>query len=418
MASVQPLSSFLESGIRRIPVSELRPGMFVHDLNCAWLDHSFWRTRFLVRDDRTIDAIVREGISEVLIDTRRGLDILPEPTEARAPPDLGSSFARLSEIRRRRSEETTLGEERRRSRLLDQEARAAVHAAMLEARVGQPVGVQRIRPVVERMVSSVARQPDGLVPTVRAQTADRYTLSHPVSSSALMIAFGHALGLTQSEIRDAALGALVHDIGKARVSERVLNKPGRLTPSESVQVRTHVVESRSILLDLPDVSPVTMAVAAQHHERYDGSGYPNRLVGEKISLHGQMAGIVDVYDALTSDSCYHKAISPTEALRRIFEMSPREFKPDLVQAFVRAVGVYPVGTLVRLDNGMLGVVAEQHAGDLLRPVVNVFFDTRERCYVRQTRLDLARRAREGWVSILAAEDYDRWGIDRLRWQPD
>ncbi len=417
MEITSPLMSYLGGAIRKIDVAQLRPGMYVHDLNVGWLDHSFWRRRFMVRHEGTVDAIQREGIREVFIDTHRGLDVAPEPVVASAPPDLGVSYSRVAEIRRRRAEQTTLGEERRRARHVDQEARAVVHSAMQEVRGGRPVGVRRMRPLVDKMVASVLRQPDALVPAVRSQTPDRYHLSHPVSSSALMIAFGNALELSQEEICNIALGALVHDIGKARVSDRVLNKPGRLTPGESVQVRTHVVESRSILLDLPDVAIATMAVAAQHHERYDGSGYPNRLVGEKISLYGQMAGIVDVYDALTSDSCYHKAIAPTEALRRIYEMAPTQFKPELVQAFVRAVGVYPVGTLVRLDNGTMGVVVEQHADDLLRPVVNVFYDAKARCYLPPVRQDLARRSREGWLSIVSAESFENWAIDGARWQP-
>ena len=147
----------------------------------------------------------------------------------------------------------------------------------------------------------------------------------------------------------------------------------------------------------------------------DGSGYSKQLPGERISTLTQMTALVDVYDALTSDRCYHKAISAAEALRKIFDWSKNEFSPQTVQAFMHCVGIYPVGTLVRLQSGRLGVVVEPHETDLLAPKVNVFFSTKSNTYIRPQQIDLSRPfGMGGGDKIMSHESPDKWRVDPFK----
>jgi len=207
----------------------------------------------------------------------------------------------------------------------------------------------------------------------------------------------------------------VHDVGKMQTPDHILNKPGRLTDEEFTVMRHHVVASREILEITPNISQTALQVAAQHHERFDGSGYPHRLKGSEISPIGQMAAIIDVYDAITSDRVYHKGMPPTEALRKLFEWSRFHFNPELVHTFARVVGIYPVGALVRLESGRLAVVVEHRASDVLHPLVRVIFDGRRNHYLKPEDVDLSRPMGHGGADrIVGHESPEKWQIDPMR----
>jgi HD-GYP domain-containing protein (c-di-GMP phosphodiesterase class II) len=180
-------------------------------------------------------------------------------------------------------------------------------------------------------------------------------------------------------------------------------------------MRHHVVASREILEITPNISQTALEVAAQHHERYDGSGYPNRLKGDGISRIGQMAAIIDVYDAITSDRVYHKGMAPTEALRKLFEWSKFHFNPELVHAFARVVGIYPVGALVRLESERLAVVVEQRESSMLQPLVRV--DLRRKAELlpeARGRGPLAADGQGGADRIVGHESPEKWQIDPMK----
>jgi HD-GYP domain-containing protein (c-di-GMP phosphodiesterase class II) len=243
---------------------------------------------------------------------------------------------------------------------------------------------------------------------------EAYDQQHALSVASMAVALGSTLGIGEETLRQLALGALLQDLGKARIPDDILHKPDRLTAYETRWMRRHVFESQLILEDTPGITDLMLDVVAHHHERLDGTGYPHALSGDQIPLHAQVAAIVDVYDALTSDRSYQQRTEPTEALRQIYGMTSH-FHLDLVQAFVRTVGIYPAGSLVRLDNNYLAVVIEQNRDDLLKPRVCVMFDTRIDRYVRPYLLDLGHRLEP--PSIVGFESYARWGIDPRRWHP-
>ena len=399
--------------IKQIRTDQLKPGMFIHDLNCAWLDHPFITSTFAVRDDATVEKIISLGIREVYIDTVKGADVW----EGRPQQDVNADLERrLQEIAQRAAEKpliVDLKEESARARRIHGEANKIVRHMMDDIRLGQQIQVDRVEPLVENMVDSVFRNQDALLPLARLKHQDNYTFEHSVSVCALLTAFGRSVKLPKEVIHDIALGGLLHDVGKAQVPEKILKKPAKLTDDEFVKMKSHVVRSIELLEKTPGVSSVSKEIAAQHHERFDGTGYPYKLAGEQISLFGQMASIVDVYDAISSERVYHKGMSPTQALKKLLEWSDHHFDPQLVQAFVRTLGIYPTGTLVRLESQRMGVVVQQNEGKLLEPQVRVFYHAGKQHYIPPEMVDIAKSQDR----IASFESYEKWKIDPYQWLP-
>ena len=393
--------------IKLIPVTRLRPGMYVHDLHCGWLQHDFVRNRFLVADADDVARIRALGVAEVSIDTTRGLD--PDAAPAATAPGRPDLAGPPPPAVHTASKATSPPE---RARNLHREANEIVRNLLVDVRLGRQIEIEKVEPLVARIVDSIFASADALLPLARLKQHDNYTFQHSVSVCALMTAFARTLGLPRETIREIAIGALLHDVGKARIPDEILNKPGKLTEAEFECMKSHVVQSKLILMATPGISPIALEVASEHHERYDGSGYPNRLAGEAISLRGRMAAIVDVYDAITSERVYHKGMPPTEALRKLLEWSSNHFEPRLVQAFIRSVGIYPTGALVRLESKRLAVVQAQHADKPTLPRVKVIFHTAGH-YLQPEDLDL-RRSQD---RIVGHEDFAAWNIDPARWLP-
>jgi HD-GYP domain-containing protein (c-di-GMP phosphodiesterase class II) len=311
----------------------------------------------------------------------------------------------------------SLGEERRRSARLIGEAANTVAELMLAARSGRDVDAARLEPVVLKMIESVLRNPDALAPLARLKRQDAYATEHAVATAALIISLGRQLAMPEAELEKLALGTMVKDIGQSAIDARLITKPGMLSQSEYEVVQSHVEEGLSVLQATVRLPETSVAVVLEHHERYNGCGYPYRMAGDEISLAGRMAAIVDTYDAMTSDRPYRPAISPSLALRQLYDQGGSQFDPELVAAFVRTIGVYPVGTLVLLESGHLAVVEELHHENILSPVVRVIFHTGRRQYVEPVRVDLARVIGNHYGQIVRAETYERWGLSPLRWQP-
>ncbi len=399
--------------IKKISIDQLKPGMFIHDLNCGWLDHPFLKSKFHLRDAATIDKIRALGIRELYIDTIKGADVFPARTQQEVSADLDRQLLEIAGKKEDKPIAAELREEAARAKRLHGEANRIVRNLMGDIRLGQQIEVEKLEPMVEGMIDSIFRNQDALLPLARLKHHDSYTFEHCVGVSALMVTFARGLKLPREEIREIALGALLHDVGKARVPDDILNKPARLTDEEFQQMKSHVVQSVIILQNTPGIGEAALQVAGQHHERFDGSGYPNRLQGEAISRFGQMAAIVDVYDAISSERVYHRGMEPTQALRKLLEWSDHHFDPALVQAFIRAIGIYPTGSLVRLESNRLGVVVEQHEDNLLEPVVRVFYHAGKHYYIPPEVVDLAKSQDR----ISAFESYEKWNIDPYQWLP-
>ncbi|MRR50312.1 MAG: HD-GYP domain-containing protein [Rhodocyclaceae bacterium] len=411
-----------EPHLRQVSVDQLRPGMFVHDLQKGWLTHFIWRKQFAIKETADINRLKSEGIREVVIDTRRGDDVRqesPELSQEREKQRFAVLDRKIQEATQKRVEQVrasvSLEEERWRVQYLRRDATATVRDLMTDIRLGKQADIRRAEEVVDKMMASVGRNPDALIPLLRLKSEHAYSYEHSISVAAMVIALGGTLGLENDVIHQASQGALLQDLGKARIPERILDKPGRLNDFEFERIRSHVRESINILENVPGMSDLTMNVVVQHHERVNGSGYPFRLAGDAISLHAQAAAIVDAYDALTSERPFQRRLEPSQALRELYAAAGTHFRPDLIQAFIRTLGIYPVGSLVRLENQTLAVVTEQNRDNLLKPVVRVIFSIRDGRYLRPSVLDLGRRLEA--PAIISIESYERWGIDPQRWQP-
>jgi len=397
--------------IKKINVQQLKPGMFVHDMNCGWMEHPFLTGTLKVKSDKDIEKIVGNGIHEVYIDTAKGLDVVDAPTENEVKAELEHQMMNMAQ-KAKPVASASLREELEKSREVHSEANKIVRNIMHDVRLGKQIELEQIDPMVEQMTASILRNKDALLSLCRIKNKDDYTFLHSVSVGALLISFAHGLNLGRDTIRLLGVGGILHDIGKTKVPDEILNKPGKLTEEEFLIMKSHVVHSRDILAETPGIAQASLDVAAQHHERFDGSGYPLGLKGPEMSVYGQMASIVDVYDAITSDRCYHKGMEPTEALRKMFEWSKFHFNPELIHTFVRTIGIYPVGTLVMLESGKIGVVIEQHEKDLTRPVVRAVFDSRKSYYITPEDIDLSKPlGRGGGDKIVSHESPAKWGIE-------
>ncbi|HEU4852134.1 MAG TPA: HD-GYP domain-containing protein [Telluria sp.] len=401
--------------LKKVDVSQLRVGMYVHDISCDWMNHPFARNRFLICSEEEIRKIVQAGIHDVVIDSSLGLDVMHAPTLAEARAKTEEEIVQLASAPPPLVQRVSLGEELKRASAIRTQAAGLVRTVMQDARLGRAVQVDQVGPMVENITESILRNPGALVGLLRIKNADDYTFLHSVAVCTLLVAFCRSRGMDSEVTYEAGLGGLLHDTGKALVPDKILNKPGRLTEEEFDIIRRHPRDGYDILRKSPGIGPIPLDITLHHHERCDGTGYPEKQDAGSISELAQMAAIVDVYDALTSDRCYHKGMPAADALRKIFEWSKFHFNPKLAQEFIRCVGIYPVGTLVLLESGRLGVVTEPHETRLLEPKINVFFHTGRQAYITPTAIDLSRPVGNGGADrIVSHESPEKWNVDPMR----
>ena len=393
--------------IKKVSKIDLRLGMFIQDLNCGWMEHSFLRNSFMLRKDSDLQKIMDSGISEVYIDTVKGIDASGSPTLGEVQADLAARMLDLSSPKPPPGGHTTHLEELGFAKKIQQEANKVIHSVLGDVRLGRQIQVERLQPVVAQITESILRNPGTLVSLGRIREGDTYTFQHSVSVCTLLVSFCHYLELSPEIIHEAGIGGMLHDIGKMRVPDHILNKPAKLTDEEFAIMKEHVTLGLEILRGTPGISRTVVQVAGEHHERFEGSGYPEQLQGGEISQLGRMAAIVDVYDALTSNRIYHKGMEPPAALTKLFEWSDHHFDAELVQHFIQAIGIYPVGSLVKLASNRLGVVMEQSAQGLLSPKVRVMYDIPRGRRLSPVDIDLADPACDD--SIVCNEDPEVWG---------
>lgn len=400
--------------LKKVDSSQLKVGMYIHDLSCDWMTHPFVRNRFLLTSEDEIRKILNAGIHDVVIDSGRGLDVEDAPSLAEAQAaterEIVEIAAKTPVITR-----VALGDEMRRAVQIRHQASTLVRTVMQDARLGKAIELDQVEPVVQAITESILRNPGALVGLLRIKTKDDYTFLHSVSVCTLLVAFCRSRNIAADVTHQAGLGGLLHDTGKALVPDAILNKPGPLTDEEFAIIKRHPRDGYDILRKTPEVGPIPLDITLHHHERRDGSGYPSKQASEQISELAQMAAIVDVYDAITADRCYHKGMSAAAALRKIYEWSKFHFNPQYAQEFMRCVGIYPVGTMVMLESGRLGVVIEPHETNLLAPKVNVFFNTKQNLYIKPETVDLSRGLGfGGGDKIVGHESAAKWNVDPMR----
>lgn len=379
--------------------------MYIHDLDCGWLEHPFFRSRFTVSDETIIHKIIEADIQHLVIDTEKGIGC-DEETIGKVEAALQENISSTSERKDTDGKQVPAADEIDNARLIYQEATGVIHHLYEEVRLGKQVELEHIEPVTEKIVNSVFRNKDALISLTRIKDKDQYTFMHSVSVSGLMASFALDRGLSRERIKQIVLGGLLHDVGKMMVPGEILNKPGKLTDDEYEIMKSHVLHGVGRLTEVKGLTQDAMDVVSMHHERYDGSGYPRGLKGKEISLVGQMSMVVDVYDALTSIRVYKSAWEPSFTLKKMLEWSDRQFNKQLVGHYIRCLGIYPVGSLVQLKSGLVGIVREQNESDLLRPDLRIIYNSRFEKYVQVKDIQLRKLPDDSIVEAISPEKYN------------
>jgi putative nucleotidyltransferase with HDIG domain len=399
--------------LKRIGVGQLTLGMHLKEFCGSWMDHPFWRTGFVLLDAKDLQIILSSSIKEVWIDCAKGLDIAGGESAV-----LEAESEQQVEVDRRNVADSTrqivpvaASKEIARATKIVRQSKQAVVSMFEEARMGNTVDVGGARLLVEEISDSVSRNPGALISLARLKTADDYTYMHSVAVCAMMVALAKQLGLDEAQVRSAGLAGLLHDLGKAVMPIEVLNKPGKLTDEEFTVIKSHPVEGHKMLLGGVNIDPIVLDVCLHHHEKTDGSGYPSGLKGPEISLFAKMGAVCDVYDAITSNRPYKAGWDPAESLRKMAEWANGHFDPQVFQAFVKSMGIYPVGSLVQLSSGRIGVVVEQTSKSLTTPSVKVFFSTKSNLRILPQIIDLSRP--ENKEKIVSREDPAKWRFPDL-----
>ena len=368
--------------LKKVAVNQLTVGMFVHGFDQSWLKHPFWRSKFLIKEAAMLQEVQASGISDCWIDLSKGQDIQPDkPREAPAAAPVEKQL--LPKLPR-----VSLTQELQEAARLRQRSAQTMKRLFAEVRLGNAIEPAECVALVDDVVDSIDRHPDALLSLVRLKTADEYTYMHSVAVCALMVSLGRQLGLDDDQCREAGMAGMLHDLGKAAMPQDVLNKPGKLTPEEFDIIKTHPRRGFEMLLEGANVSDGVKDVCLHHHERYDGTGYPDKLAGEQISLLARMGAVCDVYDAVTSDRPYKAGWDPANALAQMATWKGH-FDTTVFQTFVKSVGIYPTGSLVKMRSGRLAVVLEQNSTALTKPRVKIFFSTKAGLPLEHQVLDLA-----------------------------
>jgi putative nucleotidyltransferase with HDIG domain len=380
--------------LKKIAISKVQAGMFLHSVEGSWLNHSMWKMRVLIQDEDMLSRVRACGAAECWIDTSQGADVPPELV-APAPP---------------RAPRKSMALELQNASTVLKRSKSAMTSLFSEARMGNAIDTRECMPLVNSIVESVDSNSDALISLCRLKTADEYTYMHSVSVCALMISLGRQLGLDEAMCRDAGMAGLLHDLGKAAMPQDIINKPGKLTDEEFTIIKSHPLKGYEMLMNSGVENERVLDVCRHHHERIDGTGYPDKLPAEKISMIARMSAVCDVYDAVTSDRPYKAGWDPAEAIARMASWQGH-FDPVVLQTFVKTIGIYPVGSLVRMASGKLGVVVEQNSKKLTAPKVKLFFSTKSGMPLEPKLIDLL----EPHVTdkIVARESPENWSFGYL-----
>ena len=394
---------------------QVRIGMFIHRFEGSWFKHPFWRGRFLLVDADDMTAIAQSGIERLIIDTSKGLDV-DEPASLKpagiiapvtATPSRSTNSATVKPARAIRQDD---GRERARieaSRVADR-SKKVMREIFDAARLGKAGQCAAVTAVVADVTTMIEKNRQAFLKVLRLKSKDEYTYLHSVAVCALMINLGRQIKLDEATIADLGTAGLLHDIGKMLVPDALLNKAGRLTDAEFSLMRTHAERGFELLKDIDAVPELALDVCRHHHEKIDGSGYPDNLSGPEISLAARMGAICDVYDALTSNRAYKEAWTPVEAITRM-QSWDGHFDPALLFSFMQSIDTYPVGLIVQLRSNRIGVVLD-NGRRASRPKVLAFYSTREEAWIDNEIVMIGEALSRD--AILANVDPADWGISQ------
>ena len=395
---------------KRISIDQLKIGMKVEKLDRSWLATPFLRNRFTITSSEQIAKLHASGVQQLDVETDEsdqnpttglpvtpGVAEMPEPLSPTTKPEISS---------------VPFAEELPAAKQAYRAAKDIIHHAMDDVRMGRALNMEAVSEVVGSMADSILRSPDALTSLSRVKQFDEYTFFHSVNTSILALSVGKHLGYAREALMQLGTGMLLHDIGKTQIPLEILNKPGRYEAGEFEIMKHHVLRGAEILSSTTGLTDVFLKPTLEHHERVDGTGYPHRRAKTDLSEFGLIAAIVDIYDAVTSDRCYHKGKTPHDTLQLLYQLGTKgHVDGALVQQFVQVVGVYPVGSCVSLSTGETAIVKQINHHDPLQPVVLLITDEAGHRRSSALDLDLSAQTRHPKRTIALILDPSTVGID-------
>ncbi len=406
--------------IEKISLEELRVGMYVCGMEKEAGKPVFFMNNILLKTQADVERMLWNGYACLYInvdepaDPRQGREandgaqaplrqenresVLPAVEEAAGEAQAGplseeALLAAIEECEELQPEggqchgERGFDEELKEAKKVRNEAELLVREFLRDARLGKGIDAEKVTGTVGRMVDSVFRNQDALTSLARLKSFDDYTFAHSVNVCILSLALGRQMELERAELEDLGTGAILHDIGKMLVPDKVLNKPGKLTDEEFAIMKNHA-ELGGEMLSSAKINSTAMLVASQHHERYDGSGYHKGLAKGSIHIFARIAAVADVYDAMTSKRVYQNGMVPEEALKKLYLMRGTHFQPEIVERFIKCLGIYPIGTFVELNTGELAVVRMVNRSHPMQPRIQLLSDRDKRPCKSDQEVDL------------------------------
>lgn len=399
--------------IKKIKTDDVRLGMYIHEIRGNWLEHPFWRKSFKLDNQKDFDKLLNCNLDGIWIDTSKGLDVAvavdEKPTASSEALDADAIQLPVEAPRpaKKSVSPVSMEDELNSAKKIHNKAKEVVTTLFSDVRMGKAVAIEEVALLVDEINQSLERNTNALLSLIRLKNSDEYTYLHSVAVCMLMVALGRQLDLSGAQLKQVGVAGLLHDIGKMAIPSDVLNKPDKLTDEEFNLVKQHPQRGWEILKSCYQVDEVALDVCLHHHERVDGRGYPEKLSNDALTLYARMGAVCDVYDAISSDRCYKKAWGPAESIRKMASWKDGHFDEVIFHAFVKTIGIYPNGTLLRLKSGRLGVVIEQSKKSLTTPIIKVFFSTRANSHIPMEILDLSK----GTDSIESIEDPLKWQLD-------
>ncbi len=379
-------------------------GMYISELDRPWVETPFLFQKFELRTSEEMEQL-KKHCTYVYVDTELGPDVAPKPRDKESvvrirkleeqDEKIKREVKKIAEAPSRRSQRpaypdrTPFQRELVRAREVQSQTRVLMRTTIEEVQKGKAVNIPLAEKVVDNMVESVIRNPDALVCLSQLKDISEYTALHSVRTCVLALTFGRHLVLSKDELKILGIGALLHDIGMAKLPATILDKPSGLTVEEFELMTQHVPWGLEILKRSGGVPPAALEILEQHHERHDGSGYVRKLKGDLIGYVGAICAIVDVYDAITSQRVYRGPVSADDALKRMYEWRHKDFHAELVQEFIKCMGIYPIGSLVELSTGGVGVVITINRARRLKPKVVLLLTANKKPLSRKVITDLA-----------------------------
>ncbi len=398
----------------KIQSVDLEEGMYVTRLDRPWLETPYKMQGFLIKNHKDIEKLLQHT-EYVFIDTERSQEQHNGSAQPRQLLTENQKKELIIQSKPRNYEDKI---DFKKELPIAQENYSVLTtttaSVMADIANNKNLDLPILRKAVNPMVESVIRNPDAFSWLTRMKSRDDYTYNHSVSTAIWSVALGRQLGLPKPDLQSLGMGALLFDVGKMKLPEKLINNPNRFNQTEFKLVKKHVEYGVDIVQSIPGITEDIVEMVATHHERHNGGGYPKGLKGNKIPLFGKIAGITDYYDAITSERVFQSATSPHDAIRKLYDWSNIDYQAELVEQFIQLVGVYPVGTVIELSDARVGIVVAHHRALRLRPKIMLILDKNKKPYSKFNVIDMhsTETGEDGNpLNIAKSIDPGMYGID-------